>query len=211
MAEKDFKKWQDSPAPYIRHVEELKLKKRKEYIMEELQKKRHPQNPIQGYNLHQHWKIHKKRKRKKCWSCGSTNHLKFDCPVQQKKQLLKWVEELNQRIYQLESALQIILKNKAKRNRRKKRRKKKKMKKEHQQEKRDCNTAAKLKIWLLKEEEEQDLKNFLRADSYLQQLPGRYQNSVKRAYKNLFSRDLLEDMVEACTWGDEYYESLAET
>ena len=88
---------------------------------------------------------------------------------------------------------------------------KKKMKKEHQQEKRDCNSAAKLKIWLLKEEEEQDLKNFLRADSYLQQLPGRYQNSVKRAYKNLFSRDLLEDMVEACTWGDEYYESLAET
>ena len=91
MAEKDFKKWQDSPAPYIRHVEELKLKKRKEYIMEELQKKRHPQNPIQGYNLHQHWKIHKKRKRKKCWSCGSTNHLKFDCPVQQKKQLLNLV------------------------------------------------------------------------------------------------------------------------
>ena len=151
MAEKDLEKWQDSPAPYIRHIEELKLKKRKKHIMEELQKKRHPPNPIQGYNLHQHWKIRKKKKKQKCWSCGSTNHLKFYCPVQQKKQLLKWVEELNQRIYQLETALQIILKNKAKRNKRKKRRKKKKMKKEHQQEKRDCNTAAKLKIWLLKE------------------------------------------------------------
>ena len=87
------------------------------------------------------------------------------------------------------------------------------MKKEHQQEKRDCNLAAKLKFWFLKEEEEeeQDLTNFLRADRYLKKMPGRYQNSVKRAYKNLFSRDLLEDMVEAGTWGDEYYESLAET
>ena len=100
---------------------------------------------------------------------------------------------------------------KSQKKQKEKEKEKKKMKKEHQQEKRDCNTAAKLKIWLLKEEEEQDLKNFLRADSYLQHLPGRYQNSVKRAYKNLFSRDLLEDMVEACTWGDEYYESLTET
>ena len=89
MAEKDLEKWQTSPAPYIRHIEELKLKKRKEHIMEELQKKRHPPNPIQGYNLHQHWKIRKKKKKQKCWSCGSTNHLKFDCPVQQKKQTPK--------------------------------------------------------------------------------------------------------------------------
>ena len=209
MAEKDFQKRQDPTLKPNNQRQEFKLQKRKEKLIEILQAKRHPPNPIQGYDLHKCMRYHKKKK--KCWSCGSTNHLKFDCPVRQKKQLLKWVEELNQRIHKLESALQIILKNKAKRNRRKKRRKKKKMKKEHQQEKRDCNTAVKLKIWLLKEEEEQDLKNFLRADSYLQQLPGRYQNSVKRAYKNLFSRDLLEDMVEAGTWGDEYYESLAET
>ena len=85
------------------------------------------------------------------------------------------------------------------------------MKKKYQQEKRDCNTAAKLKFWLLKEEEEQDFTNFSQTDRYLQKIPGRYQNSVKRAYKNLFSRDLLKDMVKAYTWGDEYYESLAET
>ena len=122
----------------------------------------------------------------------------------------KRVEELEYRIYQLEEELQIIRKNKAKRERRKKRRKKKKKQKEHQQIKKDYNSAVKLKNWLLMEEQQQDLTNFLQADSYLKKLPGRTQESVKRAYKKLFSRDFLTDMVEACTWGDEYYDSIEE-
>ena len=77
------------------------------------------------------------------------------------------------------------------------------MKEKHQQEKRDCNIAAKLKIQLLMEEEEQDYENFLRADSCLQKLPEITKKSVWRAYKNLFQTDLLDDMIEACTCGDE--------
>ena len=68
----------------------------------------------------------------------------------------------------------------------------------------------KLRNWLLMEEQQQDLINFLQADSYLKKLPGRTQESVKRAYKKLFSRDFLTDMVEACTWGDEYFKSIDE-
>ena len=126
-------------------------------------------------------------------------------PNPKEKQLLKKVEELEYRIYQLEEELQIIQKNKAKRERRKKRRKKKKKQKEHQQIKKDCNSAVKLRNWLLMEEKQQDHTNFLLADSYLKKLPGRTQESVKQAYKKLFSRDFLTDMVEACTWEDEYY------
>ena len=208
MAEKDFQKRQDPTLKPNNQRQEFKLQKRKEKLMEILQAKRHPQNPIQGYDLHKYRKYLKKKK--KCWSCGSTNHLKFDCPVLKKKQLLKRVVELEHRIYQHLEALQIIQKNKAKRERRKKRRKKKKKQKEHQQIKKDYNSAVKLKNWLLMEEQQQDLTNFLQADSYLKKLPGRTQESVKRAYKKLFSRDFLTDMVEACTWGDEYYESIDE-
>ena len=53
-------------------------------------------------------------KKKRCWCCGSINHLKIDCPVHKEKQLLLWVEELEKRI------TQIILKNRAKREERKK-------------------------------------------------------------------------------------------
>ena len=132
MAEKDFQKRQDSPTLKPNNPrQEFKLQKRKEKLMEILQAKRHPQNPIQGYDLQKYWKYHKKKK--KCWSCGSTNHLKFDCPVFKKKQLLKRVVDLEHRIYQIEEAPKIIQKNKAKRERRKKRRKKKKKQKERQQ------------------------------------------------------------------------------
>ena len=94
--------------------------------------------------------------------------------------LLKRVVELEHKLCQLEEALQIIQKNKAKRERRKKRRKKKKKQKEHQQIKKDCNSAAKLRNWLLMEEQQQDLINFLQAGSYLKKLPGRIQESVNR-------------------------------
>ena len=209
MAEKDFQKRQDSPTLKPNNTrQDFKLLKRKEKLMEILQAKRHPPNQIQGYDLHKYRKYHKKKKN--CWSRGSTNHLKFDCPVLKKKQLLKRVVELEHRIYQLEEALQIIQKNKAKRERKKKRRKKKKKQKEHQQIKKDCNSAVKLRNLLLMEEQQQDLTNFLQADSYIKKLPGRTQESVKRAYKELFSRDFLTDMVEACTWGDEYYYSIEE-
>ena len=83
MAEKDFQKRQDQTLKPNNQRQEFKLQKRKEKLMEILQAKRHPQNPIQGYDLHKYRKYLKKKK--KCWSCGSTNHLKFDCPVLKKK------------------------------------------------------------------------------------------------------------------------------
>ena len=40
-----------------------------------------------------------------------------------------------------------------------------------------------------------------------QEITRRTQESVKRAYKKPFSRYFLTDMLEACTWGEEYYDS----
>ena len=83
MAEKDFQKKQDSPTLKPNNPrQEFKLQKRKEKLMEILQAKRHPSNPIQGYDLHKYKKYHKKKK--KCWSSWAKNHLKFHCPILKK-------------------------------------------------------------------------------------------------------------------------------
>ena len=134
-------------------------------------------------------------------------HLKIDCPVHKEKQFNLWVEVLEQRITHIEEALQVIQKQKAKREKRKKRRKHKKKKKEHKEEVRALTSAAKLKNWILQEEELQDLKNLTIADHYYSKIPEAGKNKIKKVYEKLFSRDLIGDFVEACTWGDELYES----
>ena len=125
MAEMDFKKRQDSPTQTMKEERvDFKLKLRREKLKEILRNKRNPTNQIQGLNLH----ICKKRhpKIKKCWCCGSKNHLKIDYPIHREKQLLLWVREQEKKMQQLEEDLKIIKKNKAKKERGKKRRKDKK-------------------------------------------------------------------------------------
>ena len=63
-------------------------------------------------------------------------------PNPKEKQLLKKVEELKYRIYQLEEELQIIQKNKAKKKKKKKRQKKKKKQKEKEKEKKEDKKRA---------------------------------------------------------------------
>ena len=211
MAEKDFQKRQDCPAlDYIQPRLDFKLSKRKEKIQEILWEKRNPPETIKGYNLRLCWKK-RPYKKKRCWCCGSINHLKIDCPVHKEKQLLLWVEELEKRITQMEEALHVIQKNRAKREERKKRRKRRKKKGEHKEEVRALTSAVKLKNWLFMEEKIQDLKNFSLADLYYRRIPKAGQNKIKKVYQKLFSRDLIGDFVDACTCGDELFEDQYES
>ena len=47
--------------------------------------------------------------------------------------------------------------------------------------------SRKFRNWSLMKEQKQDLTNFLQADNYLKKLPGRTQESVKRAYKKIIN------------------------
>ena len=45
-----------------------------------------------------------------------------------------------------------------------------------------------------------------KAANILQKLPSKAQSKVKKAYKELYTRDLIEDIVNGFTEGDEFYE-----
>ena len=74
----------------------FKLQQRKNSIGKVIWSKRIPHR----YNLS---KCNKKRKFqiKRCWACGSTNHLITDCPVHRETQPRKSVSELEDRIQEL--------------------------------------------------------------------------------------------------------------
>ena len=82
----------------------FKFQQRKINIGRVIWSKRTPHQSIKGYNLS---KYNKKRKFqiKRCWTCGSTNHLIADCPVHRETQLRKRVSELEDRVQELEAAL----------------------------------------------------------------------------------------------------------
>ena len=68
------------------------------------------------------------------------------------------------------------------------------------------NTAVKLKILLYKEEK--TVGNFVtKAASILNKLLNKAQTNVKKAYKELFSQDLTDDLTKCFCEGDEFYET----
>ena len=199
MTDKDFQKRQERPAlDYHQQRLNIKLSKGKENLQEILWEKRKPPEIVKGYNLPVCRKI-TPYKKKSSWCCGSVYHLKIDYPVHKENQFNLWVEEMEQRITQIEEVLQEFQKNKAKREKRKKEGRTKKKKRELREEVRALTSVVKLKNWLLQEEELKDQKNLTIADHYYSRIPEEGKNKIKKVYKELFSRDLIVDFIEACS------------
>ena len=186
----------------IRH--EFKLALRKKKIQEALWIKRTHTQSVKGFDLHKCARRHKFKKR--CWVCGSKTHLKIDCPIHEKNKLILRVAELERIVTDLTEALQVQLKNKKKREEKKKRKKAKKAQRKHRKKAEAQNIAVRIKSLLYKEEETWNGMYVTKADTLLQKLPSKAQNKVKRAYQELFSRDLVEDMVSGFCAGDDFYE-----
>ena len=136
--------------------------------------------------------------------------MKIDCPIQEKNKLKLRVAELERKVADLTEALQIQLKNKKKREEKKKKKKAKKAQRKHRKKAEAQNIAVRIKSLLYKEEETWNGRYVTKADTILQKLPSRAQNKVKRAYQELFSRDLVEDMATGFCEGDDFYEEYEE-
>ena len=136
--------------------------------------------------------------------------MKIDCPIQEKNKLKLRVAELERKVADLTEALQIQLKNAKKREEKKKKKKAKKAQRKHRKKAEAQNIAVRIKSLLYKEEETWNGRYVTKADTILQKLPSRAQNKVKRAYQELFSRDLVEDMATGFCEGDDFYEEYEE-
>ena len=201
-------KRQNIPTLEENQRQEFKLALRKKKIQEALWTTRTQSQSIKGYDLHKCARRHKFKK--KCWVCGSKTHLKIDCPIQEKNKLKLRVAELERKVADLTEALQIQLKNKKKREEKKKKKKAKKAQRKHRKKAEAQNIAVRIKSLLYKEEETWNGRYVTKADTILQKLPSRAQNKVKRAYQELFSRDLVEDMATGFCEGDDFYEEYEE-
>ncbi len=195
-------KRQNIPTLEENQRQEFKLALRKKKIQEALWTTRTQFQSIKGYDLHKCARRHKFKK--KCWVCGSKTHLKIDCPIHEKNKLILRVAELERIVTDLTEALQVQLKNK--REEKKKRKKAKKAQRKHRKKAEAQNIAVRIKSLLYKEEETWNGMYVTKADTLLQKLPSKAQNKVKRAYQELFSRDLVEDMVSGFCAGDAFYE-----
>ena len=85
---------------------ETKLQLRKKELNKIIWSKRTPNQSILGYNLSLRRRKRYRRK-KKCWVCGSVDHLKAECPVHRESRLRQRVAELEARIQKLEVLINI--------------------------------------------------------------------------------------------------------
>ena len=97
---------------------ESKLQLRKKELNKIIWSKRTPNQSILGYNLSLRRRKRYRRK-KKCWVCGSVDHLKAECPVHRESRLRQRVAELEERIQNLEDFINIQNINRKKRDKRK--------------------------------------------------------------------------------------------
>ena len=162
-----------------------------------------PHQSIKGYNLS---KYNKKRKFqiKRCWACGSTNHLIADCPVHRETQLRKRVSELEDRVQELEAALLNQINNRKKRERRKRKKLHRKKKKKHQKKVKAMMAAVKIKEYLLKEEQSREGIDILKGATYLYKIPRKDKERVLKEYKELFGGDCALVIVEAFCNEEDY-------
>ena len=99
--------WRETLTEEINLRVENKSKQRTKGLQEVLWQKRNPQIKIQsikGYDLSKCYR-RKKFKLRRCWICGSTSHLKINCPVHRESQLKIRVIELEERIQEIEAAI----------------------------------------------------------------------------------------------------------
>ena len=206
----DFTKRQEAPTErneIFTQRTSFKLQLRTKTIQEIIWRKRNPNQSIRGYDLSLR-RRKQKRKQRKCWVCGSPDHIKAYCPVHNQSQLRKLVTELEERIIELEETLHIQNKNKKKRDQRKRRKIKKKKKKKHQKVVKALNSAVKVKGLILKEQTTWEGIHALNAAKYLESMSIRAKKATFKAYKGLFGNDLPEDMTLALCAGDDFFESL---
>ena len=148
----DIKKRQEAPADLKEQIIQTKLKRRAANISKYLWSKRNPTNPLKGYNLSL-CKRRRKIKFKRCWECGSTTHLKANCPIHIKHQLMARVQELEALVQELSEKIHIQIKSRKRREFKRKKKLRKKKEKRRQRKIRAMNKAVKIKQYLLKEEE----------------------------------------------------------
>ena len=98
---------------------ERELLLRKKEIEKIIWSKSIPNQSILGYNLSLRRRKRYRRK-KKCWVCGSVDHLKAECPVHRESPLRQRVAELKARIQNLEVLINIQNINRKKRDKKKK-------------------------------------------------------------------------------------------
>ncbi len=110
----DIKKRKEAPADLKEESIQAKLKRRAEGIRKYLWTKRNPTNPLKGYNLPL-CKKRRKTKLKRCWECGSTTHLKANCPIHIKNQLTARVQELEALVQELSEKINIQIKSRKRR------------------------------------------------------------------------------------------------
>lgn len=205
----DSKERREAPTEDFNQRIQYKLELRSKAIQKVLWSKRIPQvqsQGIKGYDLSKH--CHRRKfKIKKCWDCGSTCHLRANCPVHRESQLRKRVSELERRIEELEAAYLNQLDNKKKRDKRKKKKSIRKKKKKHLKLIKATEAAVKIRKCLLKEEQERSGEHVLKGAEYLDSIPGRDKARVLKAYKELFNRDCPVDIGEAFCYDDDFDET----
>ena len=117
----DLSKRQEEPAELKQIQENFRLNMRKERIRQVLWSKRNPidlASSIYGYNLSMFRRRKRKKfKIKKCWECGSTYHLKSNCPVHRESLLRIRVTELENKLQKLEACMINLEEQKKKRDR----------------------------------------------------------------------------------------------
>ena len=69
------------------------------------------------------------------------------------------------------------------------------MERENKEEVKAFTPTVKLKNWLLQEEQFQDLKSLTLADLYYRRIPKARKNKIKKVYEELFSSDLISDLL----------------
>ena len=204
----DFIKRQEAPTE-VKEINtqrtNFKLQLRTKSIQEIIWSKRNPSQCIRGYDHSLRRRNHKK-KQKKCWVCGSPDHLKAHCPVHKQSQLSQRVTELEKRIQELEELLHIQNKMKKKRDQKKRRKIKKKKKKKHQRLVKALNMAVKIKGLILQEETTWEGIHALKAAKYIENMSNRAKEATFKAYKGLYGTDLPVDMASAFCDGDEFFE-----
>ena len=209
----DAKVRRETPTEKIDERVENKLMQRTKALQKVLWQKRNPQNKIQsikGYNLSMCYH-RKKFKLKRCWICGSTSHLKFNCPVHRESQLKKRVIELEERIQEIEAALLNQRNNKKKRDRKRKKKLQKKKKKKHIKLIKAMDIAVRIRGHLLKEEQLMTGIHAVKGAQQLEDAPRKYRQRIINAYKALFDRDCVLDIADAFFDPEDYpemYQSL---
>ena len=202
----DIKKRQEAPADLKEQSIQTKLKRRDANISKYLWSKRNPTNPLKGYNLSL-CKRRRKIKFKRCWECGSTTHLKANCPIHIKHQLMARVQELEALVQELSEKIHIQIKSRKRREFKRKKKLRKKKEKRRQRKIRAMNKAVKIKQYLLKEEETLNGISVTRGAKILEEASRAERQRIITAYEELYSTNIAADIGEAFCLCDEFFEA----